>query len=503
MERLSDRHEGDLDGRLHPIDHVDEVAVAVVVAPETAQLSETQHTAWMLINLLARAQRVVHQVKVSCPTDVALTGRIVPLAPRDVELAEALVSGGEAVGAVPVTPGSPGRDDVVLIVGATRLDGVPGRHVRGRGWWGGVGDSPIELTGAPNDLPFGPYVAAALAAAEVFLDVRLPAAAERRPTFYGWDCWKSALVAHPGELTPADLRKVDLSGTALAGVGAVGAAWVHTIWATPGLIGDVTLADADAKGITTSNLNRCALFGHAGLDQPKADEAARLTADSTVTWRPHHSRLEELPDLPTLLVSAVDTNRAREALQHRYPPRILSGSTRDLRAEILCIGPPGVGACLRCYNKPESFTGDDELRARTRTGGPDAIAALAKTASVPTAEVADWVEQGSCDEVGARLLRTLRAAEQGREPPRFAVGFTSVMAGVLLAAETIKTLIGTPLTSDSPRSNNVTFQFFAPASNINGAEHRARDLSCAACAPTNPATAVWRRRFDGKGGGPR
>lgn len=499
MERLSDRHEGDLDGRLRPIDHVDEVAVAVVVAPETARLSETQHAAWMLINLLARAQRVVKHVKVNCPPEVALAGPIVPLARRDVELAEALVSGGKAVGAVPVAAGSPGDDDMVLVVGATQPRSAPGRHVRGRGWWGGVGDRPVELTGVPSDLPFGPYVAAALAAAEVFLDVRLPAAAERRPSFYGWDCWSSALAAYRDELAPTDLRGLDLTGTALAGVGAVGAAWAHTVWATPGLIGNVTLADADPQGITTSNLNRCPLFGHASLNQPKAEAAARLAADSAITWHPHHGRLEELPDLPTLLVSAVDTNRAREALQHRYPPRILSGSTRDLRAEILRIGPPGIGACLRCYNRPESFTGDDELRARTRAGGPAAIAALAATASVPVSEATRWIEQGSCDEVGVRLLRTLRAGEADKEPPRFAVGFTSVTAGVLLAAETIKTLIETLPATDSPQTNNVTFQFLAPASDTNGAEYRARDLACPACAPSNPATAVWQRRCDETG----
>ncbi len=476
------------------------MAVAVVVAPETAALSETQHTAWMLINLLARAQRVVGHVKVCCPAEVPLAGRVVPLAPRALKLDQALVSGGGAIGAVPVTAGSPGDDDVVLVIGATAPDSTRGRHLRGRGWWGGVSDRPIELPATPSDLPFGPYIAAALAAAEVFLNIRLPATAERRPNFYGWDCWTSALASRPGELAPTELQGVDLTGTALAGVGAVGAAWVHTIWATPGLIGDVTLADADVKGITTSNLNRCALFGHIGLDQPKAYEAARLAADNDITWHPHHGRLEEIPDLPALLVSAVDTNRAREALQYRYPPSSLSGSTRDLRAEVLRIGPPGVGTCLRCYNRPESFTGDDDLRARTRSGGPGAIAALAATAEVPVAEVARWIEQGNCDEVGTRLLRTLRAAEQDGETPRFAVGFTSVMAGVLLAAETIKTLIGTPLATNSPQFNNITFQFFAPASDTNGAEYRARDLSCPACAPSNPATALWRRRFNAKAG---
>ena len=70
------------------------------------------------------------------------------------------------------------------------------------------------------------------------------------------------------------------------------------------------------------------------------------------------------------------------------------------------------------------------------------------------------------------------------------------MAGVLLATETIKTLIGAPLAADVPEFNNVTFQFFAPARGTNCAEYRARDMSCPACDPGYPATTVWRRRFD-------
>ncbi|MBE8516100.1 hypothetical protein ILP97_00945 [Amycolatopsis sp. H6(2020)] len=412
MERLSDRHEGDLDGRLRLIDHVDEAAVAVVVAPETARLSETQHAAWMLTNILVRA--------LACG-----------------ETRQGLLPGRGPVGGTDRPPGGPrpkaggrthlrrpgcrsgtrhGRVARTGQRGADRRGYAAGRHVRPSRSWarlvGGVGDRPIELASAPSDLPFGPYIAAALAAAEVFLDVRLPAAAERRAAFYGWDCWTSPLAVHPDKLAPAALRNLDLTGTALASAGTVGAAWVHTTWATPGLIGDVPLAEADAKSITTSNLNRCALFGHASLSRAKADVAAKLAADSTITWHPHHGRLEELPDHPALLISAVDTNQAREALQHRYSSRILSGSTRDLRAEILRIGPPGRRRLPPLLQPARVLTGDDDLRARTRSSSRAAIADLATTARAPIDEVIRWLHQGSCDDVGTRLLRTVHAAER-------------------------------------------------------------------------------------------
>jgi hypothetical protein len=484
----------------------------VVVAPGAAHLAATQHTSWMLINLLARAVGVVHVVRVVGPAGVQLAGRVVPLAPHDLGLVDALCSGGQAIGAVPVHLAAvPAAGDTVLVIGTG--DPVPGqdqyvsvdghadadskarmRYVAGNSWWGGVSDRPFPELERPVDLPFGPYVAAALAAAEVYLDVRLPDHVARAIGTYGWDCWRQTLTTQPDATAPTDLSGLDLTGTALAGVGAVGTTWVHALWATPGLTGDVTLADADEKGVTTTNLNRCPLFGRTSLNKAKAQEAARIANDCAITWHPHHGRLEALDGTPTMLISAVDTNRARYALQQRYPPRILSASTRDLRAEVLRAGPPGAGACLRCYNPPEPFVGDDALRAQARADGPGAVRNLAVEASVAEADVQRWLDRGDCDEVGTRLLTTLRRNEP--EPPaRFAVGFTSVMAGVLLATETIKTLLDHPMTPGSSDPNNATIQFLNPTAPVNNATRLAPDPRCPACTPTNPATTIWQRRI--------
>jgi hypothetical protein len=476
------------------------VAVAVVVATSTAHLAATQHTAWMLVNLLARAVGVVDTVRVVCPPGVPLAGPVVPLAPRDLPLGDALVHGGHVIGAAPVQHApAPAGTDIGLVVGAGRDydhdERAYWRFVSGHGWWGGVSDHPTTYPGERSALPYGPYIAAALAVGEIYLHARLPRHVARPGRAYGWDCWAQTLTVQPVPGAPTELAGLDLSATALAGVGAVGSIWIHTLWATPGLAGHVTLADADPKGVTTTNLNRCTLFGRASLDEPKAPEAARIAGDASITWHPHHSRFEDLGLTPTLLVSAVDTNRARLALQGRYPPLILSASTLDLRAEVLRAGPPGVGACLRCYNPPETFLGDDELRARARDGGPEAVQALAAEAGVSEADVQRWLDRGECGEVGARLLDTLRRQEP--EPPaRFAAGFTSVMAGVMLATETVKVLLKQPMAPESAGANNATFQFLHPSAAVNAAGRLGRDPRCPACAPTNPATQIWQRRLE-------
>jgi molybdopterin/thiamine biosynthesis adenylyltransferase len=471
----------------------------VVAAPGTAHLAAAQHTAWMLVNLLARAVGIVTVVRVACPPLVPVQGRVIPLASRDLLLRDALVAGGQAIGAVPVESADhPQAGDTVIITGGTHPDAAQWPRVRyatGHGWWGGVSSQPL-LAGEPvSSLPFGPYAAAALAAAEVFLRARLPASAYDATQAVGWDCWTQALTPSPAPGAPAAITDMDMSGTALAGAGAVGTVWIHTIWATPGVRGNVLMADADKAGVTNTNLNRCPLFGAASLGEPKAAEAARICHDATVTWEPRKARFEDIGSTPAILVSAVDTNRAREVLQSRYPPRILSASTRDLRAEVLRAGPPGQGACLRCYNPLEPLPADDDLRAQIRAGGMPAIRALAEQAGVSEAAVRRWLDQPRCDEVGDRLLATLRSYVP-EPPPRFAAGFTSVIAGTMLAAETIKLLLGQPLSPHILGANNVTFQFLKPAATANAARILARDPACPACPPTGPATMRWQHRYE-------
>lgn len=471
----------------------------MVAAPGTAHLAADQLTAWMLVNLLARAVGIVTVVRVACPDLVPLAGRVIPLASRDLPLRDALVAGGQAIGAVPVEAADrPRAGDTVIITGGAHPDAArwPGaRFATGRGWWGAVSSQLLVVGGPASSLPFGPYVAASLAAAEVFLRARLPAGTYGAAKTVGWDCWTQALTRSPAPGAPEGLTDLDMSGIALAGVGAVGTVWMQAIWATSGVRGQVLVADADKAGVTNSNLNRCPLFGTASLGEPKAAEAARICHDATVAWDPRKARFEDLGTTLGMLISAVDTNRAREALQSRYPPRILSASTRDLRAETLRAGPPGQGACLRCYNPPEPLAGDDDLRAQIHASGEQAVRALAGQVGVSEAYVRRWLDQPGCDEVGDRLLATLR--QDAPEPSaRFAAGFTSVMAGTMLASETIKLLLGQPVSPQMPGANNVTFQFLRPAATSNEARILARQPSCPACLPTGAATQRWQQRYE-------
>jgi molybdopterin/thiamine biosynthesis adenylyltransferase len=489
-EQVSNRHEGDLGGVFLPFGEASKLELTVMVDPQSAGLASVQHTAWMLVNLLVRLEGIVQQIHVISP-GVPLHGRIVPLAPRHLDLQTALIEGARAVDVVPADEKGPsGR---ILVVGdGNAWEEAADLYVLGNGWCGGICTSPIasDYFGARSLLPFGPYTAACIAAAEVFKAVRMNPENYRAVRSVFYSLWRHRASAVPMlDGPPAIEIAVD---AALAGVGAVGSAFLHALWACDGIQGSILLADNDKKGLDRTNLNRYVLFGSESVGSAKATEAARMAADATISWQPHDTAIEGLANLPPRVVSAVDTNQSRQAIQNRYPPRILSGSTLDLRAEVLRCGPPGVGACLRCYNPPEKIPADEDLRSQLRSASDEKLVELANAAGISIEDANEWARTGQCGLAGERLLPYLRPSPAS---PMFAVGFVSAMAGTMLSAEFIKDHLegNGPLSGSTPR---VTFQFHSPLANANRASGYSRDPACPMCDPTTIPTQKWRQRFD-------
>ncbi len=503
-ERVSSRHEGDVGGTLEKFSSQSAISVRVVIPETVARRADAQHTAWMLINLLTRADGIINRIALDCPTGISLQDRVVPFGNTTL-LLDRLMEAAALIGIVEVVSVIRGQDkdeDQIVIIGDDSM-GISGAMlVWGSAWWGGVHISNSKpqirwLSSSDCDLPFGPYIAAALAVAQIFLDVRLPLGAHRERGTYGWDCWDQKRSALPG-VTPHISFPISLDGVALAGAGAVGTAWMHAMWAVRGVIGEVVVADSDHEGVSTSNLNRRVLFVRGDLGSPKA-MVASLAVGGRVKWTPHFRSFEDLDLKPLLLVCAVDTTKSRASIQSRYPARLLVGSTRDFRAEVRECGPPGEGACLRCFNAPEPEISDDDLRriALDPVKGDQILSELSKESGVEIGELRSVLARGECSEVSERALGQLREQFDAEVPP-FSVGFTSVASGLLLAIETIRLLIGRENPhdfSDSLRPRNSIFmQFLRPSAASNGRRTLGRDSSCPACAP-GPRLEIWRERY--------
>lgn len=492
MRELSDRHSGTLNGRLviPPVGR--SVSVAVRLEADTAADIAVQHTAWMLVSLLVRLVGVVDEVRVG-GANALLHRRVIPFATQAGDLRASLVEAASLISGAPVLVGHALSSSTILTVGPGEASGA--LRVYGEGFTGAISRQAIQSV-SDSPLPFGPYIAACLAAGEVFREIRFPAELWIPTTSVSFSAWDYAIA--PGSLSAAGsaFQQVELD-IGLAGVGAVGSAVMHALWACPGLSGRALVADADPDGIDLTNLNRCVTFHQSHVGRPKASTAAEILDDADVIWTPIDGKYARglISPMPEVLLSAVDTNRSREDLQQGlWPARLLGASTKDLRAEVLRCGPPGVGPCLRCFNPPEVDLPDDVVRERLRAMADLELAALAREINQPIQLVRRWAREGGCSEVGDAAVTAIRSRNQ--QPAMFSVGFVSVLAGTLLAAEALKEHLGrvTPL-SDAMQSSK--FQFWRPSKAGNGRPLPVqRDPLCPACAPAAGGVETWRDRAD-------
>lgn len=484
---VSSRHSGDLNGQLAPFADSHQVHVRVRIDPATAELSAVQQTAAMLLNMLCRLQGVVLGVSIDCPGNISLQSRVTPLAARNLPLDQALAGVVNEIGIVPLAESS---DPVLINVGQDVCEGAT-LNVYGEGWWGGVFTQPLPVS-VRSSLPFGPYTAAAMATAEIFKlsRIRPSERIEIRDAFFS--AWSYKATRTPDTSGPSKIERVDLTGTVLIGVGAVGCALLHVLWAM-NFHGTLVMADNDVHGIEETNLNRYCLFGTGSVGRLKASAAQERLVDATFSIEPYDASFEALydgrPNRFPLVLSAVDKNDARSGIQDKYPATILSASTSDLRVEVLHCGPPGAGACLRCFNPPRNMPSDDELRSEL-SKSPGRITVFAAELSVPEDEAKEWVDSGKCSMTGERMLELLQ--RQHGEPTQFAVPFASVMAGILLASEMIKMLTGAKNTLDGI-FNRSSLQFFNPLAREDCRTFLARDANCPKCS-REPGLSIWKSR---------
>jgi hypothetical protein len=182
-----------------------------------------------------------------------------------------------------------------------------------------------------------------------------------------------------------------------------------------------------------------------------------------------------------MLISAVDTNRAREAINRLIARRVLAGSTWRLRTQTSIFAEPG--PCLRCFNPPESVEPDREVKARVLAARDEEVAAMATEAKTTPRELRAWAEAPGCGELDATVLPALR--QDG--PTTFSVGFVSVLSGVLLTAATIHSQLAPSSAPIVARA-----QLARPHVRTQAARQAHADPDCPACGPGGSLREVWR-----------
>lgn len=492
-EALQARHADTLGGQLACLEDVAARSIEIVISRVSATTRAGQHLAFHLANVLGRMEGVIQRISVrlSDDSEVQLLPGIDPRHPSGGEHLTATCLQAAALAAPHrVTPvGDQEANPIRVAIG---LEGIVTADVYAAAseWTAFVGRQPGPECDPGAWTPFGAHAGAAFAAAEVFRMARARGGLADGPDRLYFSTWAWAGVpdlaaGEPPPLVRSTLETLTIPAFTVVGVGAVGGAFLLTLWAAGLPLRDSVILDGDS--ISTTNLNRYVLFGLCDVGEAKALRAAELlsrcgTNRFTLTgldqWWAEYRREHTAPI--DLLISAVDKNTVRYALQDALPRLIYGGSTNGMRAEVnrYELAHPE-SRCLKCHNPPELVENDRELHARLLALDETALQREAEDRGVAPELLRRYVEDlrsggNGCAILGGSALEKLRHSQGEGE---FAVSFVSALAGTLLAAQVVREASGapSPLLEPTPRGN---FQLWRPAAAANTPRSTPVDEGC-------------------------
>lgn len=467
---ISSRHRGDLGGRFQ--DTKLPAKVIISMSYEASKKPIAQHLAWMLLNLLARQSAEIQEIELNIPTGIVPIKRLSPLISREDDLIEGLREGINKINPEALLPKENACSVVSIRIGpGTLLEADFSLVTSADGWSSYVGQESTEILGDGAN-PIGSYIAAALSTAEVFKFVRsMREDAGKYARRLWFDAYHFQLVDNP-VATPKLSSEMFLSQTTVAGVGAVANGFLQTFYSLPNVSGEITIIDGDKEGICETNLNRYVLFGlpHIKEVHLKASTVKAMFNKTNIKvnafdgwwqeWR------EQNPYEPLeFVISAVDKNSARHAIQDALPQLILGASTNEMRVQVNLYDLINNGPCLKCRNKIEKKIPDEVIINHLGTLSPERLEAEAKRLDIDVKNLKDLLSDPhtNCGKIsGAALQRFASSATD----PEWSVGFVSLMAGVLLAAEYLKNSSKNLKSALTVKHSMFRFQFWRPENSV-------------------------------------
>jgi len=421
-----------------------------------------QHTLFTAVNLLARLHPVVGEIVVALPRDA---DRKVHVPGVDAGTVGESVAGLAALINSPVTVRrieEPNAADTTLHLGSGATDETV--SVGSDGWLAHVATDGTPTSFGRQVNPIGSYAAACLGVAEVFKavlretvgaeNVRARMTPIESTEFSTYDY----TVDRDDPANPELPGVVNLHNLNVIGVGAGGGALVQTLSALNAVTGTIRLVDSDE--VSASNLNRYIWAYRRDVGSMKAEVGKQIMVDAhpALTFsvkahpEPYIAFSDQVDsDALDLVVSAVDTVRARKQIQWDFPKTILDAATNQQGDYVVLRVAFGEGQCLACKHQGRQDGVTREMSVLSEQIGLDTEtlvqmntdnAAFTREQVERVAAFVDGDAEIAVPEPGERFSDWFRLhcghIDLGGANMEVPVPFLPVTAGVLLAGEVIK-----------------------------------------------------------------
>ncbi len=426
------------------------LTVHIVVSDAWSVAPAGQLLASCLVNMLCRLAGAVTKIAITAKETSRTVWLPCPDAAADFPHCLKELANWAVGGVVPVTTEAGQNSwDCTIYVGPKPSASVPGGIelvALGEGWRAWIGE-PINapMAAAPSDgNPVGPFLAATLAAGEIFKRSR-GILRGRYLDASGYSQWTGEASSDWLGLDKGpSLDNLTIPPLHLVGVGAVGNDLAYCIASTRPKSAYVVLIDDDTYDGT--NLNRCLLAGAHDVDDPKVWAVAKALRGAGVGVFPFDKTVKEYvvdariglrEDVAAsadnlefeIVASCVDKGGSRQDVQGLAPTLLAGGSTLGLRAQSNMYGLRPDGPCLACHNPVEPQ--GERLRAlekQLRNMPVEDRAEFLIKHNLDVDAVEEYLKTEHCGSLGETALRDFATRGEGE----FSVSFVSLGAALLL-----------------------------------------------------------------------
>ena len=454
-----ERHLIDLEGRF--LSHTYKKSkVGIKISKETAMCREGQLLLWMTSNLTCRLKGMIGEVEICIPPDIQIsTPQYMPLASSHVNLkaglSYVLKNCARDCSVVFSRDDFQSDLDAAILVGSDTTTHAKTKFMKNvacDGWLAYIGDSKIlcNLPHSDSNNPFGAFTAACIVVGEVFkfagkikpntasmIDSLCFSAYDLKCHLKAWACLENP---------PLD-RQINLGCLQVCGVGAVAHAFGQTLFAIEGLGGKLFFIDRSRASncvdetIDPTNLARYIMATNHDVCMPKAELLAKKMSTAGIQVGFSDEGLEAYVNQNagqfSHVISCVDNNHARHAIQDQIPKMIHGGSTVDLRSQVSIYDlSHGNCQCMKCSNPIEDETSDGEIRERLKNMSSERRKTISIENGINPEKLEQYIRNPECGTLGNESIQKFAGLDKR---PEFSVNFVSALTGILLAAEIVKT----------------------------------------------------------------
>ena len=455
--------------------------VGIKISKQFARQRNGQLLLWMTCNLIGRLKDIVTKIEICIPDDIEISSpkylpfRLTESKDLKSNISNALeqcVDCDICYTSVDLST----KSDALVLIGSDTTTNISSKYVQNVtcfDWFACIGKKE-KLKNIPqtkNNNPFGAIAASCIIVGDIFkffnkIDPKYGELIDElcfsTYDLKKYDIGKILELPNPEIDFPINFKKLYICGS-----GAVAHSFCQTLIALGKCDGDLFFIDRkyDANNndetIEPTNLARYILATKNDIGSSKAEllstKMSQMGFNTDFSDDSFEGYIDSINVKLNHVISCVDNNHARHAIQDQLPKLIHGGSVDSLTLQVSIYDMQSDCQCLKCNRPKNNRLNDDDILNRLKKITVNERKKISKSIGINDEQLCEYMKNPQCGILGNDSIQKFSNAFTN---PDFSVNFVTTLSGLLLAAEIIKNINNKTMWSLNSNDNTDAYYNF-------------------------------------------